>query len=418
MKFKAQRSLLAQFADRLDGVLQNSNSPNDKGHLLALKTSGTTLSGTVVRDDLLANVSVDAASLNDKDLLNVLRDGSYAISGDQFIQAIKKTSVDGPVTVEFEDSQEGFVNDEDQEDEDQEDEEDELKAVGALRVEMPGLNKSREEFWFQCVELSVPSKVDADEDSYMTLPAKDYTKYVKQVGVAAGKNNQNIDRSHMLNRTDEKDSDVLELVTYDGHRLAWAKIAGAKGTKVTGITPYELTASVTKLLNPEADVALYRTKGPEGLVVAQEVEYGDTVIGRAVYRMYSMSTSFISFEQVIRSTDFRFSCKTKAQYLKHVVKRLSVIDLARTEAVFSPEDEKIIFSKASAKTRTKGVELPIFDAKGEMLELAVSSRFLEKIVDLCESEDVLFEFSGRKSLIRVVVSPSVNLFIQPFGRED
>lgn len=407
MEFEVQRSLFAYFLQRLTGAVTKSNDPKDTGRYIVLKTTDGKLSATVSCDDVLANVSLDSGLFPNSDLLCIKGSGTYAVNGSQLIDLICESNVNGTVKIKFEDNAEM----EPPEDED----EDSLPGVGALKIDMLGLSEKHETTWLQCVSLPAPSAFDVDEKSKISVNTEEFVKTIEKVGTAAGKSNQNIEYGHVLLRT-VKGS--LDLVTLDGHKVAWAKIGTDSSGKIKGLAPYDRSLAIAKTFVGE-DLSIYKpSDGPEGIVFSQSLTYGEVPVGRSVYRTLAVSENFPNFEQIIKNLDFRFGCKFKTQHLQYLAKRLSLFETVKTKLIFDPVAKTITFEKDEAAARAKDYILPLIDAEGQKLEMYISSRFLKSGVAHCENEEMEIKFSGQKTLMVMNLAKNLKLFLQPFGRLD
>lgn len=411
MKFSIHRTLFSSFLNRLGGAVLKSNAPADPGRYITLKTEKGKLSGTVAREDSMANVTLDQALINDKDILDIESDGSCAVIGMDLISLVCNTGVDGIVRVEYDKSVKLDVE-ESEEDEDDEDEGPKPPQLqGALMINQDGLTGKLELYRLVGNKLPDYKAIGVNGSASVAVSGAEFIKAIEKLGLAAGKATQNVGYGHMLFTSS---NGQLDMVTMNGYQLCWARVV-VTGSDLKALAPYDLTLADAKTFDPDYDVRISKPDdGPQGVLLSQDVCRNGNAVGLSNYRLFATSSKFADFQSILKNADFKYSCKVKKHYLEHVAKVLSVFDQVKTSVCFDPKKELITFSKTESRGAIEGLEVPITDCKGDKLELFLSSRFIKEAVSQADDE-IEIKFSGKRTIAMMGLAQNVKLFLQPFS---
>jgi hypothetical protein len=295
-----------------------------------------------------------------------------------------------------------------------------IASTGALKLSVPSPlgPKNDEEYWLQTVDIAGPKPPEIKEGSYVKMPAKEFSKLVHQVGISVGKKTQSVDNSNVLVRQSPS-SPNLDVVTFNGYTLGWARSKNIEAQPLVGLVQYEDCLTVAKLVDPERELSIFKpSNSPDGIIVSQELVLGTTSVGRVQHRIYAVSDKFAKFEKTIKALSFDYGFKANKQQFQYAMGRLGIMDKVRTTLVIDPQAKVVMFAKADSELRIRGIALPIDNIRGsERFELDVSSKHLHAGLAQCDSEEVDISFSGRHALARMTISDSFEMFFQPFGEE-
>jgi hypothetical protein len=278
---------------------------------------------------------------------------------------------------------------------------------------MPSLTKKPETWPFPCIQ-DTDSEIDQSGQDRMIVSGAEFSKFVKQVGLAVGKDAGNPSYRNVMIRTDGQGYEVIGVSVA---QLAWAKgsLAQPLGDGRSGFTiiaPYEKVAAVARLLSAEHDVEIILNKtSPSTVVFSQQIDYGGKQIGRALYRVGTADDPFAKFEKKVGTLSWKSSCKINSRQFKMMAERLECdTENTRSKIALDPKTNEL----GVAKNGICDPDTPVSDAAGESIQTEVSSFHLRVSLENAETEQVTIKFSGQNSLIALELSPSLTAYLAPF----
>lgn len=410
--FQIQKNLFTKAVSKVAASLTKTQNPADPSQYIVMKADQgqSSISLTVVNQGVVTRTVIDAAG----DLLKIKADGVFVIQGDVLNEILSRTTISEMVNVDFEKSTGNEVI------KNPDPNEQPLALSGHLNFSWNNAVTDKEEWLVPCIDsasLNIPTnaKIDVTADGRMFVNAAEFGRYVRQVGIAVGKDSGDASYRNVLIRTDGQ---ILELVSAMITQLAWAttpNVRRASG-KFSMTIPYVELMLACSMLDPESDVEIiYNNTTPPTAVFAQDLVYSDRAVGKTQLRLTCSMDKFVNFEKTIKALDFRNSCKVKTQQFRPITSRLDIVRPARTTLTVDASKNSMTFAKQEAgRVFAKGLGIPISDGEGDPLKLEVSSRNLLLAANAAEGDDIEIKFSGEASLYCMILSENMKCYFAPF----
>jgi hypothetical protein len=412
MLFQIQKNLLAEVIKITAGALVKGGDPTDPAQYLAIQNKDKKLQISFTSPELVIKVILDKAD----DFLKLDQQGLHFVQGEIVNDLLQRTMVMDKITVDFGKGAAGeSLKGEDPSQQP-------LQVAGNLILSFPNSVTNNEEWTIPCIDqvainISGDPAIDLTGTEKLTVKSKEFSAFVKQVGMAVGKDSGDAKYRNVMIRTNKSPGQVYDIIGNSMVQLAWAKSTAESVSGQFAMTiPYQDVLTASRLLNPELNVEIIYNKGTPGTAVfVQDVVYGDKPVGKAYFRVTCSSEKFTNFEKVINSLSFSNSCKIKSQQIKPVCNQLDILKPARTQVVLDPKKSALIFSKSEAgRGLGKGIGVPATDIQGDKFEIEVSSRHLTLAVFNAEADEIEWKFSGPRSLSSMVLSPNLVTYFQPY----
>jgi DNA polymerase III sliding clamp (beta) subunit (PCNA family) len=411
MIFKAQKALLQSVVDPLSKILTN-NGPDDPSRFLGLKSGNDSVTIYAARQDIAGKVVIDKASgiLTTGDVAALAMDPVICALLAKLGRSVDITSKLVPMKTEAKKETKK------EDGEEVEDAGPKLVPVGSLHFTVPSLNKTPETWKVPCVEAPVEPTIDTSGTDRVTVSSEELAKYIKQVGVAVGKDTGNTAFRNVMLRVSGSD---FELVTLAQAKLARTKAAhlGSSGD-FSFIAPYETMALAAGVLDPERNVEIIFNKGANSTVVfSQSISYGDNEVGSLVLRVRCSQDPFAKFEKTLDALDFKTVLKFKREAAAEVLGRVATIrDSVRMDVVVDAAENEVHLNKTDTAGRgCENMSFPLTSITGEPVAFEFSTETIKDFVACAEDDEIEWHFAGPKSLSLMVLSNNLRAYCQPFG---
>lgn len=407
MSIQIQKRMLAEAVARISPTLNKSSDPTDPSQYIVLKADKKKNSLTLVVSNLevAARLEID----NCKDMV-VDEDGIFVIRGDTLSDLMQRSRAIDKITVNFHSKKDSLKA----EDPTQKP----IALVGMLDFVYPrGEKYSIPVIDTNSIDVPLNPTIDKGTDTF-TANAGEIAKFIAQVEVCVGEDKAD---PRYCNVQVKASKDRYEVLTSNGKKLAWAKAQhkSCSGSFQT-VLSHRQAALLAKVLDSEADVDVISCKGAPGtFVFKQGFSFGGTPVGEIRARGTCSLEDFPKFEKVIAALDLRASCKVNKQQLLEVCATLGIAKPPQTVAAFDAKREHILFSKKEdGKIIAKDVIVPISDAKGELEDMIVNSEFMLKAASHAELDQIEWSFSGKKTLMKMSLSGTLDVYFAPFNSVD
>jgi hypothetical protein len=413
--FQTQKNLLTEVVRWPAGGLVKSANPADPSQYLAVKTNGKNLQIVLTSQEISVKVVIDKAG----DLLKVHTDGTFVLKGDILKEILQRSAgdVSDVVNIDFDESSAGEML------KGETPEHAPVALLGNAIMSWSNNLLGKEEWAIPVIDtnsIDVPTNptFDLKGADRLIVKAGDFAKYIRQVGIAVGKDLGDAKYRNVMIRTSKM---LYEIVATNQIMLAVVKSqANSDAGSFLMTIPYSQAFLASRLLNPELNVEIIYNKGNPGTaVLTQEVVYGEQVIGTVYFRITCSNEPFAKFDKTINDLSFRNSCKMKTQRILPVCTKLDIFQPARTAVILDKKQSALIFSKKEAgRGASKGLVVEIYDIKGDNFDFDVSSMFLTQSVNNAEADEILWQFSGKEALSRMDLSPSLTAYFPLMGQKD
>lgn len=409
--FKIQRNLLYKATQMAIGAIEPTNDPSNPGQYLLIRATDGALGFTVARQDAVSRLIIDKV---DRGMLEVTESTTVALKGDEL--ALELAAYDAPdiMTVSLKKTVPTPLN-----------ADTEVMGLGKISFKIKGYKKD-EGFSMQAVDIDVTPKLDEGGEDVVVVLARDLINGIKGVSQAVGKATH---RSEFSNVQFKALDNRLYLVGLNSQQLAQSVVNRIEvGRDFSAVIPYDMVVLATKVLNPDIPVKIiYNKTTPDkvGTVVFnQDFFYpsvDDKPIGKFSFRVTCALDKFAKYDDLISKTDFeKHTVKVNTQRLQRTALKLSIEKFdpdARMDVVVNPasdggESGIIDFHKASKNEID--THLDVISSSKEPFDLVVSSRHLRLAADSCENEVTEIQFSGKKSLAKMICSESLTVFFMPY----
>ena len=303
-----------------------------------------------------------------------------------------------------------------------------LKAFGPLPCEVPSATKNPEKWQIPALEAAGVPTMNVAGAKKLVLAADSFSKFVRQIGFAAGDDAGDTKFRNILMRS--MDGQKVDLVTINPYGLA--KIMGAHKGASSGefaiVTPYINMASVARLLpNPKKDVDIDYVQSEAGgrgyVVLSQPIVFGantdgsEKIIGKVMFRIACATEPFRKFEKTLSSLSFKVNVSFKRAEAIGIVDRIP----------WSKEEHKLVVEIDPAanvislhKQEKSGlavdgdIPLTACDIK-EKFVVEMDTKAFKDCLGNTGADQVTLRFSGLESLSQFVLDESFDGYFQTFG---
>ncbi len=409
MKINCHNGLLARMVKCVAGANQKGATPTEVSQYTVLKAFGTKLSAIVARQDFAAIATIDASYMQEE-MLTIAAEGSFVVDGRALADDFDTADNADVVTIEHK----VLTSKETAKTPDADPENPAPERTGALCISRPAPKGMSELTKLHTVGISINPEVGIAPNAKITLHAAEFSKHLKAVGMSVGKVTMSLDYSNVLIKVK---GDIVEMVTTNGQQLTKATFPAIDCDKdVQVLLPYDQVLTIMKMCDDKRKITITVGKGaPQTVVISQEIEYGDKVVGECTFRLREPACKFVNYEPLIEKLSFVSGCKIRTQDLKAICHKIRM-EPVKAATVFDPEKEVIGLAKKSP-TVDKSVVLPVTSATGPRMELDLSSGHLAASADVCPVDEIELKFSGPKSLECMVLGPNLTTYFQPFRQE-
>lgn len=196
------------------------------------------------------------------------------------------------------------------------------------------------------------------------------------------------------------EQDTLVLVSTDGFRLTESKIEGVKAKAEDIIIPKSALSEVMKLFDSEESLEVNIDKENSQVIF----EAGNTTLATR-----SLGSEFPDYKKRIPEKS-SIEVKVDRESLQRAVRLGSVFARESSNIVrISVEKDSLELAAESSKSGTQENKVDAEVAGGE-IEIAFNYKYLEEVLNVLDSEEVILEFNDTNSPM-VVKSPKVKNFI-------
>jgi DNA polymerase-3 subunit beta len=184
---------------------------------------------------------------------------------------------------------------------------------------------------------------------------------------------------------------TVKMVATDSYRLA-VKTAAADTVTIDdgkgdweAIVPARALQELSRMLNPSEEKELVRVRADD-----QQISFG---VGPYTLVSRLIEGQFPNYERVI-PTDVELSITLNREALLGAIRRAAIV--ARAEAsklVFRTQEETLTITAESGDVGRAHEELPAA-VEGEAIEIAFNAEYLNDVLGVIESEQVVWQLSG------------------------